>query len=457
MAGSSQLAHAEGLLNAGSVEQARAVLQRVLRASPGDVEANRLMSIALSTLGQLEQALYFAERAVAGRRDDPALVTAAGNLLFNLGRLDEAMARFRRAIEVAPAYADAHEAIADLHYQSGRLVEAEGQCREGLRHNPDHRVLTTTLAAMLLNTGRARECRELLKRVADTWPLDPAAAGALAQASLYVDGMTPKEILEEHRRFAAVLDRVLPERINATVKQPYPERALRIGFVSPDFRRHSVAFFLEPLLERIDRDRFQVVCYHTAVVEDEVTRRFQSRADLWRQVATLPIQDLAHRIATDKIDILIDVAGHTDGARLAVFHMRPAPIQVSYLGYASTTGLPAMDYRIVDSVTDPAGSEGFSSESLVRLDPCFMCYQPPAEAPLVKSRDPGLPITVGSCNALQKVNDPLLVMWSRVLAAVPGSRLLLKSGGLTQEPVREAFLARLGRLGIDWSRVELLA
>lgn len=456
MAGSSQLVHAEALLNAGSVEQARAVLQRVLRTSPGDVEANRLMSIALSTLGQLEQALFFADRAVAGRRDDPALVTAAGNLLFNLGRLGEAMARFRTAIEVDPAYADAHEAIADLHYQSGRLVEAEGQCREGLRHNPDHRVLSTTLAAMLLNTGRAGECRELLKQVADRWPLDPAAAGALSQASLYVEGMTPEQILEEHRRFAAVLDRVLPERINATVRQPDPERALRIGFVSPDFRRHSVAFFLEPLLECIDRDRFQVVCYHTAVVEDEVTRRFQSRSALWRQVAALPIQDLAHRIADDGIDILVDVAGHTDGARLAVFHMRPAPIQVSYLGYASTTGLAAMDYRIVDNVTDPAGSERFSSESLFRLDPCFVCYQPPTNAPHVKPRDSGVPLTFGSFNALQKINDPLLVMWGRVLDAVPGSRLLLKSGGLTQQPVRDAVLARLQRLGVDCGRIELL-
>ncbi|MBX3377298.1 MAG: tetratricopeptide repeat protein [Phycisphaeraceae bacterium] len=455
----SRTARAEGLLHAGRVNEAREMLQRLLRQAPGDAEANRLMSIALNLAGEPERALFFAERAAAARPGDGVLITAVGNLHFNLGRLEEARTAFERAVRVDPACADAWEAIADLHFQFARFADAERACRDGLSHCPGHPVLSTTLAAVLLNAGRGEEAMAMLDASAALRPLDQVIAAAQAQASLYLPGIPPGEVLRRHVRFADVMKSLLPGTFGARIADPDPERSLRVGLVSADFRRHSVAFFLEPLLTHLDRSRFPLTMYATVVNEDEVTQRFKALAHAWRPVATVPVQDLAAVIARDSIDILIDLGGHTDASRLAAFHMKPAPVQVSYLGYAATTGLPAIDYRIVDSITDPPGADAHGVERLVRLDPCFLCYRPPEEAletPPARVSD-GRGVTFASFNVLQKVNDPLIRLWKRVLDAVPGSRLVLKTQGFNQTPVRESMAARLAGHGIDPGRFELLA
>jgi protein O-GlcNAc transferase len=465
----SRTSRAEALLHEGQTEQARALLQRILQQSPRDVEANRLMSIALNLSGDLERALFFAERASAARPGDAGLMTAVGNLLFNLGRTDEAMEAFSRAAKVEPGHAEAWEAIADLHFQHARFADAEAACREGLMHRPGHPVLSTTLAAVLLNSGRGGESFEILRASAAERPLDQVIAAACAQASLYVDGVEPEEILRLHRRFAGVMDRLLPDRLNVRPRSSDAEGPLRVGLVSADFRRHSVAYFLEPLLENLDRERFRLVFYHTVLNEDDVTARFRALATAWRNVATVPVQDLAALIAKDSMDILIDLGGHTDASRLAAFHMRPAPVQVSYLGYASTTGLPEMDYRIVDSVTDPmtgshgSGADAYSTERLVRLDPCFLCYRPAPEAmEVVKGRSGAARragsggVTFGSFNVLQKVTDQLLALWARVIGSVPGSRLVLKTQGFNQQAIQELMAERLVRAGVAAGRFELL-
>jgi predicted O-linked N-acetylglucosamine transferase (SPINDLY family) len=236
------------------------------------------------------------------------------------------------------------------------------------------------------------------------------------------------------------------------------ERRLRIGYVSSDFRQHSVGYFIEPVLAHHNHDRFEIFCYSNDIKEDEVTGRLQSYADHWRRLIGLSDEQAANQIRADRIDILIDLSGHTRGNRLLVFARKPVPVQVTWLGYPTTTGLSTMDYRLTDGFADPVGmTEHFHSEQLVRLPECFSCYQPP-EAPEVS----GLParekdyVTFGSFNNLAKINREVMAVWARILQAVPGSHLTLKNTGLgagtVQQRVRETFMG----LGVAPERLALL-
>ena len=239
-----------------------------------------------------------------------------------------------------------------------------------------------------------------------------------------------------------------------------PDRRIRIGLVSPDLRRHSVAYFIEPFLAGFDRERFEVYCYPTSATFDDVSERFKGYATAWRPAADLPERDFAAQVDADHIDIAIDLAGHTMHNRMAMFALRIAPVQASYIGYPDTTGLANMDWRIVDSNTDPRDPavNARTTERLYRLDPCFLCYQPPAEAPGPRPSDirhPTPHINFGSFNAGQKHNRTVLSLWLKILNAVPNSRLILKSSDLADAAVLARMRARLLALGYRDEQFEL--
>jgi predicted O-linked N-acetylglucosamine transferase (SPINDLY family) len=238
-----------------------------------------------------------------------------------------------------------------------------------------------------------------------------------------------------------------------------PEKKLRIGFVSSDLRQHSILYFLEPVLDHLDRTQFEIACYHTCLEEDAVSRRLRGRCALWRHEPRTAPTPLASLIRGDAVDVLIELSGHTDGHRLAAVHMRPAPVQMTWLGYPNTTGVAAVDARIVDSITDPAelGADALATERLLRLDPCFVCYRPPADAPNVEARSAAGPIVFGCFGAMQKVGEACLALWAAALVAVPGSRLLLKNRAMNESAPREVILSRLAARGIGPDRVEMRA
>jgi predicted O-linked N-acetylglucosamine transferase (SPINDLY family) len=232
---------------------------------------------------------------------------------------------------------------------------------------------------------------------------------------------------------------------------------LHIGYVSPDFRAHSVAFFFEPLLEKHSKSSFRIFCYSDVMRPDFVTRRLQPLASVWRDVRHLSDKQLAAQIQADGIDILVDLAGHTAGNRMSVFTRRPAPVQVSWLGYPNTTGLSAMDYRLTDSWADPPGeTESLHTETLVRLPGGFLCYDPHNDSVTESvSRDENGPITFGSFNNLAKVTPEVISVWSALLTQVPDARLLLKTKPLRDEAVREHVYSLFREQGIARDRVEL--
>ena len=278
-------------------------------------------------------------------------------------------------------------------------------------------------------------------------PDDAPVHSNLLLAMQYQSGADPQEILAEARRYARQHADPLAGTIEPRLRRPAAGRRLRIGYVSADFREHPVVSFLEPILAAQDRDRFEIFGYADVLQPDATTRRLQSYADHWRSLVGLSDGQAAQRIRRDDIDILVDLAGHTGGNRLLAFACKPAPIQMSYLGYLGTTGLSAIDYYITDAHADPPGlSEAHYQEPLIRLPECGFCYAPgpaPEVNPEPPSRQSGQ-VTFGCLNNPAKVSDEVLALWSRVLAAVPGSCLLLRAeaGRSAERRTRDLLTAR---------------
>jgi len=269
---------------------------------------------------------------------------------------------------------------------------------------------------------------------------------------------SPQEVYAEHRRWAEIHEAPLRARVLPHLNDRDPQRPLRIGYVSPDFRRHAVAKFIEPVIAHHDPERFVVHCYHNASASDAVTNRIRKHAKVWREVVHLSDDDLAALIRDDGIDLLVDLAGHTRGSRLLCFARKPAPLQLSYLGYGNTSGLHAMDFRISDAVADPPGvAERFHSEKLLRLPHAQWCFRPDADA-LPAGPLPALSrgyITFGSFNKPCKINSSVIGAWSRVLLRVAGSRLLVI--GIPGQSTKSRFEAAFAEHGVDPSRLSLLA
>ncbi len=232
----------------------------------------------------------------------------------------------------------------------------------------------------------------------------------------------------------------------------------RLGFVSPDLRRHPVGYFLIRVLENLDQDQFETICYSDQIVKDDMTHRLQAAATEWRDVLGMSDERLAEQIRADRIDILFDLAGHTGSNRLLVFARKPAPIQVTWIGYEGTTGLAAMDYLLADHLMIPEGSERFYRESVLRMPDGYLCYDPPETAPPVgppPSWKNGF-ATFGSFNNLAKVTPEVVSVWAGILRGAPTARLVMKYRGLGDQTVRELYLDLFAAHGVEPQRLDLL-
>jgi protein O-GlcNAc transferase len=384
--------------------------------------------------------------------------------LQDLGKPNEAIAAFREAIRIearmAPAFSNLGNALRDR----GQLEEAIGAYQEALRLEPALVQTLSNLANALQDQGRLDEAVAAFRRAIDAAPDDPLAHSNLLFCLNRDDRVSADRLFADHREWDRRFGHRAP-RVVAHANDRDTGRRLRIGYVSPDFRLHSAAYFLEPLLKAHDRQAIEVFCYADVKRPDTVTAHLQAFADHWRSTVTLSDDGLAERIGADGIDILVDLAGHTSNNRLLVFARKPAPVQVTWLGYPNTTGLEAIDYRLVDAVTDPvAEGDGWAggswaSETLVRLEGCFVCYgglrgaPDPAAAPSRKTAA----VTFGSFNNPTKVSPGTLDAWATLLRRLPGARLLLKGKPFADATARALLLARLGERGVAPERVELVA
>jgi len=340
--------------------------------------------------------------------------------------------------------------------QSGRLEVALALYRECLRAHPRSLDACLGAAGVLVDLWSIDEAVAAYEEALAIAPTAGPVFSALLFHRHYLAPVDARRLFELHRAYGEMMCNARPERAGDQTRPADSQRRLRIGYVSPNLSRHSVGYFIEPVLRNHDRNSFEVFCYYNHALADDVTRRMREAADGWREVAAIDDDAVARMVREDRIDILIDLAGHSKGNRLGVFARRAAPVQLTWLGYPDTTGLAAIDSRITDHTADPApAAELRHSERLLRIESGFLSYLPPADAPPVKPRAPGAAVVFSSFNSLAKVNAQSLRLWGRILAGVPGSRLVLKSSVLGFPDTVDRLLDAFERAGIDPAQVDL--
>ncbi|MFN0131094.1 MAG: tetratricopeptide repeat protein [Phycisphaerales bacterium] len=456
-----RLRAAQELLLAGKLPQARAALERALQQAPSNVEANSLMCYAMTQLGDGPRALYFARRAAELRPGDERLLNNLAVAQVMISDYDAAIVTFHQALAANPGHLSAKVGITSALNTRHRYAEAEALCRDALAEHPGQMNLSMHLAVALLNSGRAREAVRIMQDLVRRFPDDLVLASGLPHMMNYAGALDPRDVFEAHAHYGRALAVKHPAPLPPPKPPSDPDRRLRLGIVSADLRAHAVGFFAEPIIANLDRDQFEIVVYSNTVGEDHVSARIKPGVSLWRNVVPQSDEQLARTIRSDRIDILLDLSGHTGGHRLETFHLRPATVQATYFGYPNTTGVAAMDYRIVDSTTDPREPwyDALASENLLRLDPLFLCYKPLPDAPPVapppsQQGDAG-GFAFGSFNNLAKLDDQTLSLWAAALNAVPGSRMLVKHHGLAQAEARELTARRLVAAGAPADRLIL--
>lgn len=439
----------------GDRQGAVALAEQVIAKAPYHPRANELVAAACAEAGQWEQAAERLTAALKGEPANPDLHFALACARGHQGDVAGAAAAFGRALEVAPGYSQAVTPLAIALMELGKSSEAEAVLRRGLSRNPGDVDGATVLAAVLADRAQVAEAIELLRGPLSAHPGDPAILGIVRQWLTYLDETGEGEAKELRERFGRIVGR--GDRVDPIDRGP--ERPLRIGYLSPDFKRHSVAYFFEPLLQHHDRRSARTFCYSTGSTEDEVTRRLKALAGEWRACHAMDDAGLIATIRNDGIDILVELSGITTGNRLSALARRAAPIQMTYIGCPSSTGVPAIDYRIVDEVTDPPGSELHATERLIRMPGCFLAYRPPEMAPEVgppPCLGIGAPIVFGSFNNLAKVSPGTAQLWASVLRVVPGSVLAFKGKALGDSVARAAVQQGLVAAGIPADRLRLL-
>jgi predicted O-linked N-acetylglucosamine transferase (SPINDLY family) len=406
------------------------------------------LACALQESGRIKESLALYRKAIELHPDFALALSQLGSLLRQIKQPEEAKTVLQRAISLQPDLTEAHLNLGCLYHEVEALEEAEFHYRKVLSMHPDFAELYFNLAMIYRSRGRIDEAIACCRRTIELEPDHINAHSHLLLCLHYDPSQKPEQLSLAHKQWASEHGR-FPAIFSSDLRVQ-SKRPLRIGYVSANLRTHSVAYFFEPLLVHHHPEVVQSFCYAQGRKIDETTKRLQDSAYCWRDISQLDDHQVAELIKSDEIDILVDLGGHTSHNRLQVFARKPAPIQITYLGYPNTTGLKQIDYRLVDSWTDLESMNDLCSEKLIRLEKGFLCYQAPENAPAVAQlpalKNPG--ITFGSFNALPKLNDQVIALWARLLKAIPNSRLLLKSAPLNEKATCERFYQLFAQQGI---------
>ena len=445
------------LAKRGFLDEAENAFRHAIEVQPKFRDARMGLANAMHTAGRYAEAIAVLDEILRDEPDHAEGLLNVGVALAQLNRAAEAERCLLRAIELKPNLAEAHVSLSNLYFALSRLAEGEASARKAIAIQPHNAVAWMNLGTVLQQQGLVAEAVDATRKVIELTPDDGFAWNNLLLTLNYLADVSVEELFAEHRAFGAQFDpdpAALP-RFDAIDRRA--ERPLRVGYLSPDFRTHVVAFFFEPVLAAHDPKRVEAVCYYNHTIVDDTTRRLRDHAQLWRDVAAMSDAELVRLMREDRLDVVVDLAGHTAKSRLTALAQRVAPVQITWLGYPNTTGLAQMDWRITDARADPPGAEAHHTERLLRLPEVFLCYEPPPEAPEIA--DPpsvsGAPLSFGVFNNFPKVTDPMLALWARILERTPNSRLLIKTASLRDPGVIELARSRMQRAGLDLDRVEL--
>jgi protein O-GlcNAc transferase len=395
--------------------------QCALTINPDFFEVTEAVGALFQTCDQHEKSLPFLQKAILERPELPELHYRLGYSLYKLGAIEQAIHYFQLCLQYDSEYFLAYNGLGSSYLEQGKVEEALQYFRKAIAWHP---------------SAYGEHSNLLL-------------------CSHYSPYLSSDYIFFEHKKWADTHTNYLLPLSQPPMQKAYP---FRIGYISPDLRSHPVTCFFEPILQHHNREKFEVYCYANVRQPDETTFRLQKMAQGWHFIDEMTDEQVAEQIQADQIDILVDLAGHTANHRLRVMAFKPAPVQVTYLGYPDTTGMSQIDYRLVDAWTDPEEQTQKYSETLVRLPNGFLCYAPPEDypdispSPLLKNAT----ITFGSFNNLVKLNEPVLALWAEILRAAPQGKLLLKTPRILDHASAEIWLRRFVKCGIPENRIELL-
>jgi len=438
----------------GKTDEAIAAYRLAAQLLPESVEVHNDLGEMLATAGQLAGALACFERAGVLRPDSAEIQNNLGNVFRELGNSEQAITAFSRAVALRPDLEATHVGLGALYQERGDLDQAAASFQRALELNSRNAAAWNNLGNVLKAQGSIEAAVDCFRRAIEWEPNLSCAHSNLIYALHFDPRSDSAAIYAAHRRWNEQFAQQLSGSIGPHANQRSPERRLRIGYVSADFRDHCQSFFTLPLFREHDREGFEVICYSNARYEDSVTERLRSQVAGWRSIRAFSDETAAQLIREDRIDILVDLTMHMAGGRPLLFARKPAPVQICWLAYPGTTGLSTVDYRLTDPYLNPPGvGDGDYSEVSLRLADTFWCYDPLASEPAVN----GLParsqgsVTFGSVNNFCKANAGVLKLWAQVLRVVDDARLLLLA------PVgahRERCLRLFEQEGVRRERIE---
>ena len=442
------LDQADGPLKARNYSAAAQFVEQALLIEPKNPRALSYGAFIAANLGNRDAALKLIGQALKLAPATPMIIHDAALVFWTCGQRYRARGLWERFNELQPGSVETLWNLAMYHAGEEDAENAAIYFRKVMELAPRKPGVHTNLGNALRLSGRIEEAIALFREGARLFPNKIRESSNYLYAMHFDPSCGPDQIHAEHAAWGRTLESAIPAA-NGHGNDRSPDRRLRIGYVSPYFRGHVVGYSLWPSFRELDRSQFEIYCYSDTRQLDEMTTLFRQRADVWRETAGLSDTQLAAQVSQDRIDVLVDLVMHMDGVRLGMFARKPAPIQVTWLAYAGSTGLTRMDYRFTDPILDPPGqTDHFYTEQSIRLETIW-CYEPPANSPAIRpppSEKNGY-ITFGCLNNFAKVNDAVLETWSEILAAVPNSRLVLvPPQGKITERVREKLGVAAGRL-----------
>lgn len=414
------------LAQQGGLVEAVTIYQQGMECPGIKTELLINLGLTLSYLGKKDDAIQALNNAIKINPDFLEAHLNLGLVYMSQGRYPEAGAAFHKVISINPNHPGAHNGLGLVSHQQGYITSAEGAYRKALQLSPDDPKSKINLANILLEGSLQAEAISVLKDVTNDITLKDACSNLL-MCMQYDSDISAKQMFEWAKKLNLPNDNVFKFNQAHQKNKFLKEEKIVLGFVSADLRAHPVGWFLKSIFPLLKKN-YKIIVYANQSAEDFITKELKVHCDDWIQILGLSDFQAAEKIRSDGVDILFDLSGHTSGNRLGIFSLRVAPIQVTWLGYFATTGLPEMDYCLMDNEHVPAGSEINFSETLIYLDPIRLCYSPPAYAP-----DPAPPpvllnkyITFGSFNNSSKLNLFTVKLWSDLLNELPDSRLILK-------------------------------
>lgn len=432
--------------------------RKAIAIAPSQAQSHFNLGIVLQKMGKQEEAATALQKTLQLQPENIDAQESLAHVLMELLRMDEAADLFRQVLKSRPQKAGLHFNLGGILQNKGLLEEALICFREALRFDPDLMGIYGSLGGILTAQGKYEDALSCYRDALLRDPSDAQSHSNLLLTLNYLPDQNLDDTFEQHKSWDTAHRH--PDELplqDFTVRDS--ERNLRIGYVSPDLRTHSVTYFLEPLLAHHDKTKVEVYCYSAGARADATTERLKVLANQWREIGALNDEQVASMIREDGIDILVDLSGHTARNRLTVFTLKPAPVQVTWLGYPNTTGLTTMDYRLTDILADPPETKAKYTEELIYVPDCFLCYQPSSidisVAPLAAEKI-GY-ITFGSFNNLAKITPDVIQVWAGLLKSLPDARMLIKNRSLADEAIRERYLSMFDELGISRDRIELLA